>query len=234
MHDLHAALIALQEIDAEIDRAEAVVASFTPKLQELNQPIDAAERDMETASAKLDDLRAEVKRLDGNAQQKRERLQSYQDRLAKARTSREEAALRAEIDLVRKALEADQVDLKQTSEQATRADLKLDDIMRNADKVRADTAPQRDELLAARSQAEELVKQLRDRRENQAIRLDPQSRRLYERLRSGRSHVVLAPLTEEGACGACFNILPVQEQAVVRQAKALHRCEACGVILYAA
>ena len=234
MHDLHAALIALQEIDAEIDRAEAVVASFAPKLQELNQPIEAAERDMETAGAKLDDLRAQVQRLETNAQQKRERLQSYEDRLAKARTSREEAALRAEIDLVRKALEADQVDIKQISEQATRADLKLDDIMRNADKLRVDTAPQRDELLLARSQAEEMVRQLRDRRENQAIRLDPQSRRLYERLRSGRSRTVLAPLTAEGACGACFNILPVQEQAVVRQAKALHRCEACGVILYAA
>jgi hypothetical protein len=50
----------------------------------------------------------------------------------------------------------------------------------------------------------------------------------------GKSRLSLAPLTDEGACGNCFNILPVQEQAEVRRGESLHRCEGCGVILYAA
>jgi predicted nucleic acid-binding Zn-ribbon protein len=151
----------------------------------------------------------------------------------KTRSSREEAAIRAELDLVRKALDADVTDVRLYSEQATRADLKHDETRRNADKIRAEIAPRRDELLLEKMQAEELVAQLRARRENLAVRLDGPSRRLYERLRSSRSKMVLAPLTAQGACGNCFTVLPVQEQSMVRQAKALHRCEACGVILYA-
>jgi predicted nucleic acid-binding Zn-ribbon protein len=46
--------------------------------------------------------------------------------------------------------------------------------------------------------------------------------------------MVLAPLTSEGACGNCFNVLPVQEQTEVRRGESLRRCEGCGVILYAA
>jgi predicted nucleic acid-binding Zn-ribbon protein len=74
--------------------------------------------------------------------------------------------------------------------------------------------------------------QLRERRENAAVRLDPQSRRLYDRVRGGLSRMVLAPLTSEGACGNCFNVLPVQEQTEVRRGETLRRCEGCGVILY--
>ena len=56
--------------------------------------------------------------------------------------------------------------------------------------------------------------------------------RLYERVRGGRSAMALAPMTAEGACGACFNILPLQEQSEVKAGGALRRCEGCGVILY--
>jgi uncharacterized protein len=234
MHDLHAALMALQELDGEIDRAETEIAQFAPRIEQLDGPVQAVEREVETARAKVDELRAQVQKLEANAEQKRERMKQYQDRLAKQMSTQKNASLRAELDLVRKALDADLADMKQLSEQATRTDLKLDDLRRQADKIRSEVAPQRDELLFARLEAEEKLALLRERRENQAVRLDQKSRRLYERLRSGRTRTVLAPLTAEGACGNCFNVLPVQEQALVRQAAALHRCEACGVILYAA
>jgi predicted nucleic acid-binding Zn-ribbon protein len=234
MHDLHAALMALQELDGEIDRAEKEVAGFAPRLDQLEGPVQAVEREMEVLRAKLEDLRAQVQKLEANAEQKRERMKQYQDRLGKQMSSQKNMSLRAELDLVRKALDADLADMKQLSEQATRSDLKLDDLRRQADKLRAEAQPQRDELLFAKLEAEEQLSVLRERRENQAVRLDQKSRRLYERLRTGRTRTVLAPLTAEGACGNCFNVLPVQEQAMVRQAAALHRCEACGVILYAA
>ncbi|HEX6134589.1 MAG TPA: C4-type zinc ribbon domain-containing protein [Longimicrobiales bacterium] len=234
MQELHAALLALQEMDSEITSAEARVKEFGPRLEALEAPVTAAERELATARTKLEELRAEHARLEHNAQQKEERLHAYQERLAKARTSREEAALRAELDLVGRALEADRVDLRQTSDQITRTDIKHDELTRQLEKAQADIAAEREQLIAERDAAQLELDRLRDKRENHAIRLDPQSRRLYERVRGGRSRVVLAPMTEEGACGNCFNVLPVQEQTEVRRGETLRRCEGCGVILYAA
>lgn len=233
MQELHAALLALQEMDAEIARADARVQEFTPRIETLDAPVTAIERELATASAKLAELRAEYVRLEVNAQQKEEKLYSHQDKLGKARTSREEGALRAELNLITSALDADRTDIRQVGEQTTRTDIRVDELEKQLAKARAAIASERDELVAERDAAQLELDQLKQKRENAAVRLDPQSRRLYERLRVGRSRMVLAPLTAEGACGNCYNILPVQEQTEVRRAESLRRCEGCGVILYA-
>jgi uncharacterized protein len=233
MQELHAALVALQELDDAIIQAQVRVDEFAPQLESLEAPVASVTREHEAAQTKLAELRAEIQRLERNAEQKRDRLRSYDERMSRVRNVREESAVRAEIDLVSRALDADVEDLRQLSEQATRTDLKLDDLQRQIERIRTEIATQRDELITARTEAETELAQLRDRRENQSVRIDPQSRRLYERVRGGRSRLALAPLTAEGACGNCFNILPVQEQTEIRRGERLHRCEGCGVILYA-
>lgn len=232
MQELHAALLALQDLDAEIAAAEARLDEFTPRLQELEAPVLAIERDLTVMRGKLEELRAEYIRLERNAQQKQERLHAYQERLAKVRSTRDDAAIRAEVDLVSRALDADRADLRTTGEQSTRTDMKVDELEKQLDKARSEIAEARAQLLAERDAAEAEVARLRDQRENQAIRIDQPSRRLYDRVRAGKSRRALAPMTEEGACGSCFNILPLQEQAEVRRGERLSRCEGCGVILY--
>jgi predicted nucleic acid-binding Zn-ribbon protein len=234
MQELHAALLALQEIDAEIARAQARVDEFKPKQDALEAPVATLEREVVSTRAKLEELRAEQQRLHQNSDQKRDRLQYYQDRLMKVRNSREEAAAKTELDLVKRAVEADNADLKSVGEQATRTDLKLDDLERQLAKVRANIEAEQLQLMEQREAAELELQQLRDRRANEAARIDEPSRRLYDRVRAGKSRQVLAPMTSEGACGNCFNILPLQEQQDVRNAVSLRRCEGCGVILYAA
>jgi uncharacterized protein len=233
MQELHAALIALQQMDDDIARTQDRIQEFTPQIEALEAPVVSAQRDLDAMRAKLEELRSEVRRLEGNAAQKRARLRKYEERLERARSPRDEAEVRAEIDLVSKALEADLDDIAATSEQATRADLKADDLEKQVGKLKSEIAVQRDELVAARAAVEDELALLRDRRENHALRLDQPSRRLYERVRGGKSRLALAPMSDEGACGNCFNILPVQEQSVIRRGETLHRCEGCGVILYA-
>jgi hypothetical protein len=234
MQELHAALLALQELDAEIARAEARVQEFTPRIETLDAPVTTIERELDATRGRLEEMRTEYSRLERNAQQKEERLHAYQEKLTKARTSRDEAAVRAELDLVGSALAADRSDIRHVGEQTTRTDVKADDLQKQLDRARAEIATEREQLIAERDAAQLELDQLRERRENAAVRLDPQSRRLYDRVRGGRSRMVLAPLTEEGACGNCFNVLPVQEQTEVRRGESLRRCEGCGVILYAA
>jgi predicted nucleic acid-binding Zn-ribbon protein len=232
MQELHAALLALQKLDAEIDAAQKRLEQFTPRLQELEAPVVAIEKDLATTRTKLEEFRAEYIRLEKNAQQKQERLHAYQEKLTRARTARDEAAVRAEVDLVSRALDADRTDIKSMGEQTTRTDMKTDELQKQLDKARADIAQQREQLMTERAAAETELAQLRDQRENEAQRIDPQSRRVYDRVRTGKSRSALAPLTAEGACGSCFNILPVQEQAEVRRGERLSRCEGCGAILY--
>jgi hypothetical protein len=232
MEDLKTALLTLQELDTEIAQARVRLTEFAPMLAEVDQPIAAIEREIEAATTRLADLRRDVKRLEAAATQKRQTLKKYEDRLSRVRNIREESAARAEMDLVRRAADADDAEAIGLMEQATRTDLRLDDLQKNLDKLRAETEPRREELLSAKSEAETSLAVLEDKRQNHAVRLDGAALRLYETVRRGRATMVVAPLKDEGACGHCFNILPLQEQAEIRRGDTLRRCEACGVILY--
>lgn len=232
MEDLKTALLTLQGLDSEIAQARTKLTEFEPMLEEVDQPVTALEREIELTRTRLEDLRRETKRLESAAGQKRETLKKYEDRLSRVRNIREEAAARAEMDLVRRAADADDSEALELMEQATRTDLRLDDLERNLVKLRSETEPRRAELLTAKAEAEDQLAVLQDKRENHAVRLEGEALRLYERVRRGRASMVVAPLTDEGACGHCFNILPLQEQAEIRRGDRLRRCEACGVILY--
>lgn len=234
MEALHASLLALQELDDEMVRAETRLQEFDGRLAEADAPLTQFERDVESTRVRVAELREEATRLGKAAEQKRGRLKQYEERLMRVRNVREESAARAEMDLVRGAVEADVEEHAQVSEQLTRTDLKLDDMEKQLVKLRAELAPKREALLEERALLEQQLATLRNRREIQAKELDTPSRRLYERVRGARARRVLAPLTDEGACGNCFNVLPLQEQADVRRGQQLQRCEACGVILYVA
>jgi uncharacterized protein len=232
MEDPRAALLALQELDQEIARAEKQIQEFDPQLQAIDEPVTTLENEIETLRVRLEETRTEARRLERGAEQKRDRLRTYEERIGRVRNAREDAAVRTELDLVRRATEADETEALEKMEQARRTDLKLDDMLKQLEKVRAEVAPRREELLRTRDEAGSGLAVLREKRDNHAVRIDAASLRLYERVRAGRTKRALAPLSVEGACGSCYNVLPIQQQSEVRREGALVRCEACGVILY--
>ena len=232
MQEVYKALLELQELDDEIDRADQALGAFSPRLETLEAPALGYQREVDGIRERLADMRSEIKRLEKAAEQKRERLRTYEERLNKVRNVREETAARTELDLIRHAVDADEQEALELSEQATRAELRLQELEKQLANAREQIEPQKAELLKERSAAEKELKTLRGRRSGTAAKLTPEATRLYDRTRAGKRRRVLAQLTHDGACGQCYNVLPIQQQSEVRQARSLVRCEACGVILY--
>ncbi len=233
MNDVHQALLKLQELDREIVTARGKVAEFDPKLEELEAPLEALESSAESARKDLDATRTELRRLERAAEEKRARQKKYEQHLERARNAREESAARAELDLVRRAVEADEREALERMEAVTRLELRLDELGRKLDAAREEADPARDELVRGREQANGELAELEARRAAESADMDRRARRLYEQVRGGRTRTVVTSLTPDGACGHCFSMIPLQRQTEIRRAGELVRCEACGVILYA-
>jgi hypothetical protein len=233
MDETYQALLDLQELDQKMAEAKAKVREFEPELEELDAPVEELEEQVAAVRSRLDEMKAEERRLERSADDKRAKLEKYEARLERVRSQREETAARTEIDLISKAMEADEEDALELIDQIRRTELKLDELEGKLESLREETAPKRDELVSERNEAADQLEILKDKRENKLIRLDDQAARLYERIRGGKTNVALAKLTKDGACGHCFSMIPLQEQNEIRRREALHRCEACGVILFA-
>ena len=232
MNEPYASLLQLQELDLEIAKAEASVEHFKPRLEELRAPSSALERELSQTRTKLDELRAQAKKLEQGAENKREKLRMFEERVSKSRSIRDEAATRTEMDLIRRAVEAEVAEGQDTNDQVRRHDMRVDELEKSLGKVRDDIRPQEEQIESERAEAEQQLRILQDKRKNHVLHMDKNAVRLYERVRSGKRKTPLAPLTADGACGSCYNVLPMQEQSEIRQSGILMRCEACGVILY--
>lgn len=232
MEETYEALLGLQELDDQMAEARDRVHRFGPELEELEAPVVAAQAEVDALRARLVEMRAEVRRLERGAEDKQAQLRKYEERLERVRNAREEAAARTEIDLIRRAVEADEDDALDLMEQVKRQELKLDGLETKLKALQEEKGPQMVELQRARDEAQEQLAVLEEQRQNKVIRLSGEAARVYERVRSGRTRVTLARLMPDGACGHCFSMIPIQEQRQIRQREALHRCEACGVILY--
>jgi len=219
-------------MDRQITDAETMLQQFDPQIAQIEAPLKTLQNEVDTSRTRLADMRQQTNELENAANSKRERLKTYESRLDRVRNAREEAAVRTEMDLVRRAIEADEQEALELMEQTRRTDLKLDDMEKQLNKLRGEVEPKKEEMLNARNEAEHKLKSLREQRTEHVGKIDTNAARTYDRVRGTRNRAALAPLKADGACGNCFNIVPLQEQSEIRGGLVLRRCEACGVILY--
>jgi uncharacterized protein len=232
MEDSYEALLGLQSLDEKMEEARGRVERFGPELEEMEAPVVAGQQEVEALRQRLTEMRAEARRLERGADDKRAQLRKYEDRLERVRNAREEAAARTEIDLVRRAVEADENDALDLMDQVKRYELKLDELEKKLAKLKAETEPRMEELERGRDEAREQLEVLEAQRREKVSAMRKDAVRIYERVRGGKTRVTLARLMPDGACGHCFSMIPVQERRQIHQREGLHRCEACGVILY--
>lgn len=232
MKEVYDSLLELQELDREIAKAKRRVAEIEAELEVATRPVTDLEKEVSAMRTDLDQTREKGRKLERAAEQKRDRLKQYEDRMSRVRTAREESAVQTEVDLVRRAAETDETEAIQMMEMSTRKELKASELETRLESTRKEIAPQESELTGQRDEAAAALADLQDRRTSRISQLDATAREAYHRAMGGKKGQVVAALTRDGACGNCYSVLPLQKQAEVRASTALVRCEFCGVILH--
>lgn len=223
----------LQHLDRRIRGHEREIEGFDPQLAEVEDPALRLEGELDQLRRRLEQMKEDQRRLHRGSEEKKERSQKLGARLGQVSNLREEAAVKAEADMLRRALEADEKDLLQLAEQIQRAELSEVEVAERARVARQEVLPRQEALLARREEVRARVAELRVRRDAVLELLGSAERRVYQSFHTSGRAVVVAQLTEDGACGHCFNVVPLQLQNEIRGggATGLIRCEACGVIL---
>lgn len=226
-------LLELQILDREIRGIRDRIESFEPQLEAVEEPAQQMEEDVAATETKVRDLRLEERRLRLAAEEKRLRLHRLEERLNLVRNVREEAAVQAELGLVRRALDQEEQDIVSLLDQISRFEERLDGQRAALEEAREAVAPRKEELIAQRESVQSEVTSLETQRDGFAGEIDPSYLTVYEKLARGGRKVAVAPMTDDGACGYCFSLIPLQLQNEIRSTAPLVRCEACGVIVTA-
>lgn len=227
------ALKELQKLDTRIQDARKAIHDFDPLFEEVEEPALILESELNTGRTRLKEMKLEERRLELAVEEKRERIRKLDERLGSVRNLREEAAVSAELDMVKRALQSDEQEALSLIDQVRKGEERVTELEAAFEEASELVEPKRNELLGQREEARADLASLEKDRVSFAGAMDPEELRIYDAIRGRGARAAVAELTDDGACGHCFGMVPLQHQNEVRHGEALIRCEACGVILAA-
>ena len=231
--DTSESLLELQKLDLEIAEARGVLEEFEARLEVVAEPYEKLDKEAEGLRKRLKELTLDERRVESAAAEKRVRLEKLEERMTQVRNLREEAAVHAEQDLVRRAVEADEQETLSLLDLIRRSDEKLGEVSAALEEAQVALEPQRQGILSEQSGANATFAELEKRRGVFASQVSADELRIYDHIRSGSREVAVSPMTPDGACGHCHTMVPLQVQNELRAGRRRVRCEGCGVILAA-
>ena len=221
----------LQNLDQEIAAVRSATQSFEPLLEEVDAPVLRLEQEVQALEKRLTEIRLEENRIELTIEERRVRVAKLQERMEAVRNVREEAAVHAELEMVRRALESEEQEALSLLDQIKRLEERHEEQEGAYREALAEVEPRREELVQGQQAAESKLEALQAERDAFAAGIDPGERQIYDSIMAGARDVALAELTQDGACGNCFNMVPLQVQNQIRHTDTMIRCEGCGVIL---
>ncbi len=84
--------------------------------------------------------------------------------------------------------------------------------------------PRRKELVEEQQSTQNKLEALLADREEFAAGIDPDERQIYDSIMAGARDVAVAELTQDGACGICYYMFPLQIQNLIRHGDGMIRC----------
>jgi len=227
------ALKELQKLDVQIQEARKRIHEFDPLFEEVEEPALVLESELSTSRNRLKEMKLEERRLELSTEERRVRIQKLDERLGSVRNLREEAAVSAELDMVRRALQSDEQEALTLIDQVRKGEERVKELEATFAEASALVEPKKNDLLKQREEAKSDLERLESERKAFAGTMKQDELRIYDAIRGKGGRSAVAELTGDGACGHCFGMVPLQHQNEIRHGEALIRCEACGVILAA-
>ncbi len=221
----------LQNLDQAIAAIRSSAQSFDLLLEEVNAPVARLEQEVEALEKRLTELKLEENRIELTIEERRVRAAKLQERMDAVRNVREEAAVHAELEMVRRALESEEQEALSLLDQIKRLEGQSEEQEAAYQEALAEVEPHRKGLVEEQQSADGKLEALQAERDAFAAGIDPGERRIYDSIMAGARDVAVAELTQDGACGNCYNMVPLQIQNQIRHGEGMIRCEGCGVIL---
>ncbi|TAH16236.1 MAG: hypothetical protein EAZ14_00815 [Runella slithyformis] len=224
-------LLKLQEIDSNLDDIKKIRGDLPEEVRDLEDDIIGFETRLGKFGKEVDGFEEEVTRQKMAKKDAEKLIVRYKEQQNNVRNNREFEAISKEIELQtieielaeKKTREADlKVKLKKEEVKATEALLS---------ERKEDLKVKKKELDALTSESHEDEKKLLEEREKRAALVEERLYKSYTKIRANSGNGLAVVQVRRGACGGCFNVVPPQRQADIREKKKITVCEHCGRIL---
>ncbi len=227
------ALYELQKIDSQIDEINKVKGELPLEVQDLEDEIAGLNTRIENINAEIEELNSLTKQRKREVDQAKIQISHYKEQQNNVRNNREYDAITKEIEYQELEIELAEKRLKEYAGAIKVKKNQLEEAEAAAAERGIDLAAKKAELESIEAETADQVASLEAQAEKAKVKIDERLLAAYGRIRSSVRNGLAVVTVKRDACGGCFNRIPPQRQADVRQGKKLIVCEYCGRILVA-
>lgn len=225
------ALEKLQSIDSELDEIKKVRGALPDEVADLEDEIAGYETRVDKFKGEVSDLEANITDHRTQIKNSEALIKKYEEQQMNVRNNREYDAITKEMELQNLEI---QISEKRIKEAYAKIELKNEEIEKTAGELSErskDLDNKKAELEVLIKESEEDEQKLMTDREKASGNIEERLLNSYNKLRDNARNGLAVVAVSRGACGGCFNVVPPQRQADIREKKKIIVCEHCGRIL---
>ena len=227
------ALYELQKIDSQIDEINKVKGELPLEVQDLEDEIEGLKTRIENINNEVEEFNTLTKQRKREIDQAKIQISHYKEQQNNVRNNREYDAITKEIEYQELEIELAEKRLKEYAAGIKNKKAQLESAEAVVADRDIDLSAKKAELESIEAETADQVAALQAKAEKAKTKIDERLLVAYNRISSSVRNGLAVVSVKRDACGGCFNSIPPQHQADVRQGKKLIVCEYCGRILVA-
>ncbi len=224
-------LIKLQQIDSELDELTKVRGALPDEVQDLEDEITGYETRITKIENEIEEIEQGIEGKRTAIKNAEKLIEKYKDQQMNVRNNREYDAITKEIELQELEIQISEKKIKESYETLEEKKNLIDGTKELLNERKKDLDSKKAELDMIVSESEEEEQKLMKAREKATKQIEERLLKSYTKIRNNAKNGLAVVPIRRGACGGCFNVVPPQRQAEVREKKKLVVCEHCGRIL---
>ncbi|WP_226389009.1 zinc ribbon domain-containing protein [Penaeicola halotolerans] len=224
-------LLHLQNLDSKLDSILKIRGALPEEVQDLEDEIAGYQTRLDKYDSDIQSLEAGIKAHKEAIKESEKLIKKYEEQQMNVRNNREYDAITKEVELqgleiqiAEKKIKEDHFKIDNKKAEVTILKETLDDRTKDLENKKAEL-----NTIIAESETDE--QKLRKEREKAVTKIEERLYKSYEKIRENAKNGLAVVLVKRGACGGCFNIVPPQRQADIREKKKLIVCEHCGRVM---
>ena len=233
MQEKITALYELQKIDSKIDAINKVKGELPLEVQDLEDEMAGLTTRIDNINAEIEELNTLTRQRKREVDQARIQIGNYKEQQNNVRNNREYDAITKEIEYQELEIELAEKRLREYAGAMKTKKALLETAEAAAAERAADLKLKKDELEGIETEMAPQIAEYEAQAEAAKAKIDERLIVAYNRIRRNVRNGLAVVTVQRDSCGGCFNHIPPQRQADIRQGKKLIVCEYCGRILVA-
>lgn len=224
-------LLKLQDVDSKMDAILKVRGDLPEEVQDLEDEIAGFETRINKHKAEVASLNEEINNHKTAIKDAQDLTKKYSEQQMKVRNNREYDAITKEMELQELEVQIADKKIKEAGASIKFKEEEIEKTIAAKEERILDLENKKQELDNIISESTEEEAKYEADREKASKNIEERLLNSYNKIRKNARNGLAVVVVKRDACGGCFNTVPPQRQADIKDRKKLIVCEHCGRIL---